>query len=164
MPINTKTAPHRELSFNCINCLKGELDTLQTAHDAGKLTNTGNWSPGQILQHVAKFFGFAMDGFEARAPWLVRTILTLLFKKKALGPDPMPRGLKLPAKAKSLLPDESPSFEDGMSHLRAMIHRIENGNKLTHPSPIFGTLAHEQWMTIQLKHAAMHLGFLNPTT
>jgi hypothetical protein len=32
----------------------------------------------------------------------------------------------------------------------------------TAPSPILGTLTHEEWIAMHLRHAELHLGFLIP--
>ncbi len=153
--------PCRQLDFQSTSDLGNDLDQLERACDSGTVRATGDWSPGQITHHIGKFFHFALDGFDAPAPLPVRIIATLLFKKKALGPGPMPSGIKLPAKASYMLPDPDISDKDGITYLREQLQRLAEGEKFTHPSPIFGKLTHEQWMTIQLKHAALHLGFLD---
>ncbi len=153
--------PCRMLDFRSVADLGRELDRIEEACHSGAVKPTGSWSVGQNCQHVAKFFSFALDGFDAPAPMPIRIIATLLFKKKAIGPGPMPSGIKLPAKASYMLPDPDVSDKDGIAFLRQQIQRIKNGEQFTHPSPIFGKLTHDQWMNIQLKHAAMHLGFLD---
>ncbi|MBX3323549.1 MAG: DUF1569 domain-containing protein [Phycisphaeraceae bacterium] len=158
--VNTRKAPRRELRFETLSDLQVELNQLQSALDRGTLTHTGNWTPGQNFEHVGKFFKCSMDGFEASAPWIMRFAATLLFKKRALGGEPMPAGLPLPKQASSLLPSPSVSDHDGLAFLQQQIDRLRAGERMTHPSPIFGPLTHDEWMTIQLKHAAMHLGFL----
>ena len=153
--------PGRILDFQSVFDLESDLDRIEQACASGAVEATGSWSVGQNCHHVGKFFRFALDGFDGPAPLPVRVIATLLFKKKALGPGPMPSGIKLPAKASYMLPDPDITNEDGIAFLREQVQRIKNGEQFTHPSPIFGKLTHDQWMTIQLKHAALHLGFLD---
>jgi len=153
--------PCRTLNFQSIADLENDLDRLEQACASGTVRPVGAWSSGQNCQHVGKFFKFALDGFESSAPLPVRLIVTLLFKSKALGPDPMPSGFKLPAKASYMLPDPDISDQDGIAFLREQLQRIKNGEQFAHPSPLFGQLTQDQWMTIQLKHAALHLGFLD---
>jgi Protein of unknown function (DUF1569) len=160
MPKQTRK-PCRKLDFRSISDLEKDLDDLEKTCQMGTVHKTGDWSPGPICHHVGKFFHFALDGFDGPAPLPVRIIATILFKKKALGPGPMPAGIKLPAKASYMLPDPDISDADGIAFLRDQIARMNNGEQFTHPSPIFGKLTHDQWMTIQLKHAALHLGFLD---
>lgn len=160
-PVNTKQAPRRALAFQSMAELSAELDRIEAAHRAGTLRTTGNWSPGQILQHVGKFMRFPIDGFPpGKPPWLVRVLVQMFFKKKAIQGAPPPPGIKLPAGAAYLLPDDSVSFEAGMSLLREQMARIARGERFTHPSPLFGDLTHEEWTKLQLGHCALHLGFL----
>ncbi|MFI4892885.1 MAG: DUF1569 domain-containing protein, partial [Phycisphaerales bacterium JB058] len=61
--VNTKTAPRRELSFGSLDELGAELDRLEAAGAAGNLGHTGNWTPGEILDHLANFWTCSLDGF-----------------------------------------------------------------------------------------------------
>ena len=158
--VNTKTASRRDLAFATFDDLLAELDRVEAAVNAGTISTTGNWSPGQNMSHVSKLMRCAIDGFDGSAPAIVRFFAKLLYKKKALGPDPMPSGFKLPKQAAFMLPDEGISDLEGLKQLRDQAVRIKNGEQFTHPSPVFGALTHDQWAIIQLKHAAMHLSFL----
>lgn len=157
-----KRAPVRQLRFRSIDELSAELDRLEAAAAAGRLRSTGSWSLGQCCEHIGKFFRGALDGFDGRAPLPIRILAKLFFKRKALGPEPMPGGINLPASASMLLPDPGISDEAGLAYLRAQIARLKKGEQFTHPSALFGPLTHDQWMVLQLKHAALHLGFLDP--
>lgn len=159
--VNTKQAPRRTLKFASMAELSAELDRIEAAHRAGTLRTTGNWSPGQILQHIGKFMKYPIDGFPpGKPPWLLRVIVQMIFKKKATAGALPPTGIKLRGKVVYLLPDDSVSFDGGMAFLREQIARIARGERFTHPSPLFGKLTHEQWLRMQLGHSAMHLGFI----
>lgn len=160
-PVNTRRVVRRQVKLACFDCLRSELDRVETAHHAGTLRTLGNWSAGQILQHISKFMRYAIDGFPPGGPpWILKVIAQILFKRKAIEGRPPPAGIKLPEGAAYLLPDDAVSFEDGLGALREQIARIERGEHFSHPSPLFGALTHEQWMKLQLGHATMHLGFL----
>ena len=73
----TSVSGRRIVKFNCINCLKADLDRIQSAHDAETLKTIGNWTAGQILQHDAKFITFAMDGVPFKAVWFVNRFFQL---------------------------------------------------------------------------------------
>ncbi len=160
MTVNTKQAPRRTLKLGSLGDISADLDTIQAAHDAGTLSHTGNWTPGQIFEHVATLMECAIDGFPSKPPPPVRWMITLLFKKKALSGEASPAGFKLPKKAEFLLPGDSTSFDEGMARLRTVLGRIESGERFTHDSPVFGKLTHEQWITLQSGHAILHLSFL----
>lgn len=163
MAVDTrKITERRTVSYRCIGCLKKDLDAIEAAHRAGTLRAVGNWTPGQILQHCSKLMRFALDGFPFRLPWFLRTVGRII-RTKALAPDtrlPGP-GLKLGGPAAAQLPDPDVSFEDGMRALREQIARIDRGEQMTHPSPLFGPLTHEQWMHLHLRHCMLHLSFLS---
>jgi hypothetical protein len=156
--VNTKSAPHRDLNFASVDDVVAELDRMQAAHDAGTLQTTGNWSPGQMLQHIDKVWRMGLDGVDFKAPLPLRLIfgpLKGMFVKKQ-----PPRGIKLQGDSAQLLPDGAVSFEDGMAALRKTLQRLRDGEKMTHPSALFGKMSHEQWLSLNLNHAAMHLGFV----
>lgn len=162
-PVNTKTAPRRNLRYASFEEIAADLDRLEAALDAGTLTHTGNWTPGQVFEHTGKFLGFALDGFTTSAPAPVRWISILLFKKKATQTDdPIPAGFKLPKAASVMLPRDDVGDREGLDLLRTNVDRVRSGEKMIHPSPIFGKLTHEEWLIIQRKHVALHLSFLHP--
>lgn len=158
--VNTKTAQRRALSFKSMNDLGAELDRIEAAHRAGTLRTTGNWSAGQILQHVGKFMRYPIDGFPpGKPPWLLRVLVQMIFKRRATQGAPPPAGIRLKGRVDYLLPDDSVSFDAGMALLREQMARIARGERFKHPSPLFGDLTHEDWTRMQLGHASLHLGF-----
>lgn len=159
--IETKTAPKRNLKFNCMNCLKAELDGIDRAHHTGQLVTTGNWTVGQILSHCSMLMRFSIDGFPSRAPAPLRVIARLLFKKKAVSGNPMPSGFQLPRGASYMLPQPDVTFEKGMGDIREQIARIDTGTTFAQPSPLLGPLTHEEWVKLHLAHCMMHLGFID---
>ncbi len=161
--VNTKTAERRELRYQSLDDLLRDLDAIESSHSAGTLRTTGNWTTGQIAQHCAILMRCAIDGFPTTAPWLVRVIVTALFKKKALSGAPAPPGFKIPKQAGFLTPDDDVTFEQGVGELREVVGRIKAGERFTHPSPVFGRLSHEEWTTLQLGHTAMHMSFVWPS-
>lgn len=158
--VNTRKGAHRTPRLESLDALEAELDRIESALSAGMTRTTGNWSVGQICEHLGKFVRCSYDGFDGQAPWVVRVVATALFKRSAMGEGAMPRGLQLPKKAASMLPAPAVSDAEGMALLRGQLARIRAGEQMTCPSPIFGSLTHEQWVHLHLKHAAMHLGFV----
>ncbi|MCA9294225.1 MAG: DUF1569 domain-containing protein [Phycisphaerales bacterium] len=162
--MNTKTANRRTVQFNSIADLEQELEALQSASTAGTLRTTGNWTPGQIFQHCARFWRSAIDGFPAdmKPPLWMKWTAQLLLKRMAVRGSPPPPGIKLPPQAEALLPDDSVSFDEGLSELRAQLDRTKAGDQFAAVSPLFGKLTHDQWQRMQLGHCQLHLGFLHP--
>ncbi|MFI4882205.1 MAG: DUF1569 domain-containing protein [Phycisphaerales bacterium JB064] len=162
-PVDTKTATRRDLRFASFDEVAADLDRLEAAMNTGTLAATGNWTPGQVFDHLAKFLQFAYDGFPSKAPPPVRWIARMMLKKKAANSeDPIPSGFKLPKQASALLPREDMSDQQGLEYLRSQVARVQNGEKMTQPSPLLGRLTPEEWVTLQRKHMALHLSFLDP--
>jgi len=161
--INTRQADRRDVQYASLDDLRADLDAIERAHAAGTLRNTGNWSPGQVLEHLAIFMECALDGFpHGKIPWHLRTVAKLLFKNGAVSGKPPPPGFNIPDGAAFLRPGEDTSFEAGMTRLRTCLDRLAKGDTLDHPSPLFGKLTHEEWTQLQLGHASLHLSFLHP--
>ncbi len=165
MSVNTKHAARRALRLGSLEDVSAELDRIQAAHDAvdgaGTLRTTGNWTAGQIFEHLAIFMACALDGFPSGPPAPVRWLVILLLKKKALAGGSPPAGFKIPNSAAFLRPGDETTFEQGMARLRGEIERVGAGERFTHVSPIFGRLTHEQWVVLQSGHASLHLGFID---
>lgn len=142
------------------DALREELDRFQLAHDAGTLATTGNWSAGQILDHCSIPIKGSLDGAQGvTLPWYMRLAGRLVFKPM-LGRSQMKPGIKLPKSASEWLPDESLTFEEGMSSMRGALARLESGERMTHDSPLMGKMTHEQWTTLHLDHCRLHFGFI----
>ena len=150
-----EVADRRTLQFRSLEDLRTEVDAITIK----PLRVTGNWSAGQILQHVARLMEFSLDGFPMTAPWPIRMIGRLI--RNRMINRPMRPGFRLPARADALLPDPGISLEQGAAALRACLDRIAKGEQMTQPSPIFGRLTHEQWIQLHLRHCEMHLSFIH---
>jgi len=158
--INTKKAPRRKLQFADLSAILADLDRLEAAEASGRLVRNGNWTLGQNTHHVADLIGQSIDGFRFSAPWPLRVIFRIL-RPLMLG-KPIPAGIGLKGQSLTLIPDEEISASQGLGELRDQIKRITGGERMTQPSPIFGKLSHEQWVSMHCRHAELHLSFLDP--
>ena len=166
MTINTKKAERRELSFGSLDDVLADMERLEEAHNEGTLTHTGNWDAGQIFWHCAAVFRASLDGFPANAkPPLWLRLFGRLIKGKATAPGgEAPTGFKIPKElSDAFVPDGAVTFEQGTSDLRTVLGRIDAGEKMVQPSPIFGPMTHEQWTNLHVGHCQMHFSFLNPS-
>lgn len=160
--INTKKAPRRPLSFHCTGCLKEELGRIESAHRAGTLGKTGNWTPGENLDHVARLWEYAFDGFppEARVNILIKMFARLMKGSMTSGKT-LPAGFKYGGAASYMAPRPGCSVEAGLARLRAVLDRLDRGEQMRATSPAFGALTHDEWMRLHLGHAQLHLGFVS---
>ncbi len=161
--VDTKSANRRSLRFESLDEVVADIDAIEASIKAGTLSSSGNWSAGEVCDHLRKFFEFAIDGFPSKAPAPMRWIARLILKKRATSSDePFPAGFKLPKSASALFP--TPGLDDATSinALRTQIGRVQSGAEFTQPSPLLGPLTHDEWMVMQLKHFSLHLSFLHP--
>lgn len=160
--VNTKTAPRRELSFASLDELSAELDRLEAANAAGNLGHTGNWTPAQIIDHLANFWTCSLDGFPGgKPPLLLRVVCQLFFKKGGKAGNQPPPGFKIPKEAPHFQPREGVTFEQATEALRTCIERVKRGDSYVPASPLFGKLTGEEWTRMHLGHCGMHLSFIS---
>lgn len=159
--IDTRTAPRRELHFHCTGCLREELAAIEVAARESRLSHTGNWTPGEILDHVAKAWEFSIDGFprEVRLPWYFK-LMARAMKGRMTSGKTLPAGFQLGSDADFFLPAPGTSVDAGLARLRRVLDRLDAGAKCTVPSAAFGAMTHDEWMRLQLGHAQLHLGFI----
>lgn len=165
-PVDTKRAKRRSLEFSDLESVLADLDAIEASLDAGTLEASGNWTPGQIFDHLGRFVAYSLDGLPAIVPAPVRWVMRLLLKRRAVESSaPIPAGLKLRWQATVLLPDSGVDDRRALAFLRQQLARIvEGGDRMNQPSPLFGPMTHEQWLVLQRKHLALHLSFLHPNT
>lgn len=126
---------------------------------SGPYRTLGNWSLGQIVEHIAKAMDTAFDKSDFRAPWVLRVFVAPLVKNQMLI-KPMPAGFKLPKSAKTLIPDPL-EIQPALEHLKKSIERFETQTP-TQKHGFFGDLAPQEWVSLMLRHAEMHMSFVVP--
>ena len=159
--IDTRKTDRRTLAYGSFDELAADLDRIASAHERGALRTTGNWTAGEVCDHCANFMRCALDGFPGGVPWYLR-IAGVLLKPAMLRGTSQPAGMKIPKSAVHLRPREGVSVEEGHGALRREVERVRGGaERMEHPSPLLGRMTHEQWVTLQLSHCALHLSFLH---
>lgn len=144
----------RQLRFAEVSDLRRELETICTH----RVKTLGAWNEAQIVQHVTRLMEFSYNGFPFRAPWYARLIARRFlprFLNKGFTP-----GFKLPSRAGALLPDDAVTLAAAAAQMAALLGRLERGEPMSQPSPIFGPLTHEQWVQLHLRHAEHHFSFV----
>lgn len=151
----TKVAGRRQLQFRNHDEVLADAEHLA----AGGYRRLGNWSLGQVAQHLAKAMQSGLDGAPAQMPWVARFLARLFIKNRILR-GPMQAGFKLPKKFVGLMPDTSADRE-GLEALRTAVRRWKNEPQ-RHPHGFFGQLTNEEWDQLMLRHAELHMSFLLP--
>jgi hypothetical protein len=154
MPVNTaKVEGRRTLKFAALEEVLADAERL----NRGPVNALGNWSAGQIFEHLAIAFNRSIDGFTMTFPWYFR-LMARIFKNKLMSGS-MPPGFKLPADGAKVMEPAPTSTEKGLADLRAAISRLQREPKRAR-HPLFGELSKEEWNTIHLMHASLHMSFL----
>lgn len=152
--------PHRRLRFEKISELNVELDWIAAAAAAGTLRANGDWSPGQIMGHLASWIEYGYAGYPMGAPpWFIRIVLR--WKLKAMLRDGMPRGVRIPGASEGTYGTEPLEFAEGERRLRQSLARLSKREPALYDSPGFGPMSMDQRVQLTLRHAELHLGYLS---
>lgn len=145
----------RALTFADYDAAIAEIARLR---DRGYLQG-GNWTLGQICDHLSFYYRGSLDGFGAKLPWLVRVTLGAMIKRRMLRTRAMRRGgVTAPQSVPKPGADEAARVAEAI-HL---LERLRGHSGGLHDSPLFGRVTPEEWRTLHLIHTAHHLGFLTP--
>jgi hypothetical protein len=155
-----KVTNRRKLRFNGLDDILADVEQLS---QAGELHCLGNWSAGQIIQHLAISMNKSIDGFDWRVPFVLRLLIQMFFKKRLLN-QAMPPGFKLNARATAeMVPGETISMDEALANLRQAMQRLQSEDKRS-PHPAFGSLTRAEWDLVHCRHSELHLSFLEPVT
>lgn len=156
----SKVADYRQLRFDAIEDCLAEIDRIVEADGLGHVRCTGNWTAGQIFNHVAAWIEYGYTGYPIKSPpffirWLLRWKL-----KGILQGQQMPRGVKIPR-----IPQGTTGMDDGPTaiaaeRLKRAWRRLQLGEPAPYDSPAFGPMSQADRILLNLRHAELHLGFL----
>lgn len=152
----TVTSSRRTVHYNDLDEFVADAEQLA----AGEVRTIGNWTYGQILQHLGDAFKCTVDGYGFKAPWIARYLIAPLVKNQVLS-CPMRPGFKLPASAKSLLPQGEIAVSQALRFVKEMMTRYRT-EAHPHPHPFLGYLAEQEWESLHLRHTALHMSFVHP--
>jgi hypothetical protein len=151
----TKVEGRRRLHFETLDDIGANVEQLARGH----VRSLGNWTPGQVLQHLSLAMTYSIDGFPTRAPFFLR-MLGKVFKKRILSKGMSP-GFKLGEKdARALVPGPT-NWEDGLTAFRTALKRMQTETTRA-PHGFFGFLTHEEYIQLHCRHSELHLSFLVP--
>jgi len=80
------------------------------------------------------------------------------FKSKIINAKELKPGINLPKAAISVAYPDAGSLHEALDDLRRAVERTRTEN-MTAKHPAFGTMTHEEWNTLHLRHSEMHLSF-----
>lgn len=152
MVVNTKKVTgRRDVHYKTLDDFLNDAQRVTTS----EVHAIGNWSPGQIFEHMARSMNGSIDGFDFMMPAPARFLMSLLMKNKFLTKG-IPAGFKTSA---NFIASEATSNEDGLASLQnAVTRQKEESSRVLHPG--FGKVTREEWEAFHLRHAEMHMSFI----
>jgi hypothetical protein len=150
----TATPTRRRVQYASVDEIVADAERAVRANS----TTTGNWSLGQILEHLATAHDKMIDGFGFAAPWPFQTVGRLVFKKRVLKKGLTP-GFKLNAKAAAVLVPGETDAAAALEHLRKSAVRLKTEQKRS-SHPFLGPLTVEECNQMCLRHAELHMSFV----
>ncbi len=149
------TAQRRTIQFETMQDI---LDDVERLAEQG-MHSSGNWSPGQILGHVADAIRQSIDGYEVIAPERSRRIAARGLE--TLLAEGFPTGIALEGEMARYIPAEGETLHDAMPNLRAVIGRLDTA-QMEAVHPFLDKMDHGQWTRFHCRHAELHFSFLHP--
>lgn len=149
----------RPMVYPTLQAIADDLTVLQKAHETGRLRRLGKHDPGPIFDHLARGMARSFDGFSMVPAWWLRALGPWI-KKRVLA-KPFKPGFMLPSRIERSVWDDSVSFEEGIRSLLDQVARASApGANPSQPHPIFGRMTPHEWQAYYLRHAELHLNFL----
>ena len=151
--INTKqVAGRRSVRYTSLDDVVKEARQFANS-DVREL---GNWSQGQIYEHLARSLNGSIDGIELFFSAPVRWIMSLLMKKKFLERE-IPAGF---ASIEEFVPAATTPAEGIASLEKAVARQAAEPHRVIHPG--LGNIGREGWAKFHLRHAELHMSFIVP--
>ena len=151
---STQAVSRRQLRFESYDQMLADVHAMH----ARPTRHLGNWSLGQICEHLAKAIDYAVDGAPFQVPWVFRTVGPWI--KKRIIERPMKPGFRLPKSAAEYLPQETDAAA-GIARLEQAIERYRRAPELKR-HVFFGVMTREEYDQLNFRHAEMHLSFVVP--
>lgn len=154
-----KVAGRRKLWFENVAQAEVEIDRIVAADQAGTLRAIGNWSPGQILNHIAAWIEYGYEGYPiGPPPFFIRWLLKRMGRRYLR--RGMPAGARIPKIPQGTFGQDDSSVHEAAQRAKRALARLASGERALHDSPAFGPMSHEERIQLNLRHAELHLGFL----
>jgi hypothetical protein len=141
----------RSLTFSNLAEVMPEVDRLLKGHQT-----VGQWSLGQICNHLTVAIIGSVEGFPFKPPWIVRKTIGPFMIRRILKKGRFPAGIKLPEK---FVPKPGLDARAEAEALRAAIRLCGSHSGPYADSPLAGPMSRETWERLHCIHCAHHLGF-----
>ena len=144
-------AGRRDLRLASFNEVMPEVAGLLDGHET-----VGNWTLGQILNHLAGALRMSVDGIDFRAPWILRKTVAPFARRHVFKTGRIRDGIKLPEAA---LPRPGLDARAEAEGLREALEYYAAATGPMADHPFFGPMSRADWDRLHLIHIAHHLSF-----
>jgi hypothetical protein len=145
----------RELTFATLDEVMPEVERLLGGH-----TTVGNWTLGQMCNHLALGIRMSVDGHQGPgAPWLLRKTLAPIILWQIFRSGKMRPGFQAP---EAFLPKSGLDDRTEAEALRAVLAEFAARQEPMADHPFFGRMTRAQLTRLHLIHCAHHLSFAQP--
>jgi hypothetical protein len=145
----------RELSFERLEQVMPEVDRLLD----GGYDRAGQWSLGQICQHLSRTFRSTIEPEPRGAPRVIRATLGSWLFRHMVRTGRMKSGVPGP---RGFMPDTAVEDRAGAEELRDMIPQFLERLPQTFDHPFFGRVSRDDFLRLQCVHCAHHLSYAIP--
>jgi hypothetical protein len=149
------TPARPDLRFQSLADLMADVNRLRS----GPYDKAGQWDLGTMLDHLAKSLGAPFVEGRKNLPWPLGPVARFVihrFARRTTYPS-----IELPV-PKMIKPTPGADAEAAYAALVTAVEKLRAVPGPTIRCPPFGTLPLDDFMRIQLLHAAHHLSFLKP--
>jgi hypothetical protein len=150
----TANAARRPLQFASLDEVMPDVERLLAGH-----TTVGNWSLGQICDHLTAAVNAAVDGFPGRAPWVFRKTVGPLVLRRILRTGRFPYWIRLPRR---YWPRPGTDARAQAEALRTALRRLAEHPGPLAEHPLADRVSRGQWERLHCIHCAHHLSFALP--
>lgn len=145
----------RKLHFHTMRDILDDVETLTS----GPVESLGKWTPAQNIEHIRLLILIAHRGVDFKMPLPFR-VIGKVFKGYFLK-APFRAGFKT---VDIFEPPAEITMQEAVTAFREEMAIADRPGAMSHPSPLLGTMTHEQWVQLHCRHAELHLSFLVPAS
>jgi hypothetical protein len=149
----------RRLRFGGPEGALADAREIARADAAGRLRRGGNWSAGQVFNHLAAWIEFGFAGFPVVAPARLRE-RTLAAKDRALR-EGLIENFRMPGVPGGTVGADHAPTPEALGRLERARAMLDMGTP-THEHPFFGPLTRAEWIEPHLRHGELRQGYLHP--
>ena len=148
----------RKIRFNSFEQILADAEKIL---DSKHVECLGNWTPGQIFEHLAKSFRSSMH--ESKAVLSIwRRIIAKIVKPFVLRFG-LPSGVQIEPASKvaadKFMPRAKVTTEEDFELLKQVIGKLST-EPMTARQNLFGHMSSKDWEMMHCRHAELHLSYL----